>query len=704
MRRGLEVDIHSCKHNVPLNGLVRTIDVLGANKGCSSGTFGGDIKLGNINMGTIGTLDSQFRIHDRHSKRVHHTAFRGNLLAKRYSRPARSRGNACVCFRPSGALFGGCVFHGRFVRAVLQGCACLGAKLAVVFGKHHVRSQGNLISLLGSGVAGSKLCPVIRLGNRSVRVTFARAKRCNRRCCSFIGKRRAARNKARRDTFGGRVTRAVGSFSKGGFSCKSVQGKLMNTVSIGVRRPLFRDRAGVGLNSLAAVPRKNVDVSGFMNSFIGRRISGCLRGGPSITSVVLRGVARDRGRHGTVTNIAGLTHRQTGGTGLRGHGLHSYHVRLGSGGNSVGRRDDVFVARKSSTDKDVAGDHSITARTMFDLHKGPLGDFNLAGGIMCRGRRFGLLRTTLGVRSKLSKLHCGGIVITASTSMSNVRVQLLVVAFFLRFFPSLVGGNRICVLRAPLFHMEGHGDGVGGDHLGKLRRRTGTGGSSFVAQCYCSRRRQLTTVSTLKPSPRVAQFGKLKRVSPSRFGRFVNPGVHLRRISLRGDSRIGRLLRCCVNGGAVRHRGFVVSGLIVRRSHTRRSRVRWARAAAPRVRGVTVFPKDFSPFARKRSSMLGQKLLLFSHVVVKINVGRGGRARCSARRHVATLHGLFSRGSHVRIRNCSKLAISFTTQRGTHFVLQNVHSVGSCRCRVGVTSLGQGLSKIRAILLFTRPR
>lgn len=74
---------------------------------------------------------------------------------------------------------------------------------------------------------------------------------------------------------------------------------------------------------------------------------------------------------------------------------------------------------------------------------------------MCRGRRFGLLRTTLGVRSKLRNLHCGGIVVTASTSISNVRVHLLLVAFFLRFFPSLVGQGRICVLRAPLFHMHG---------------------------------------------------------------------------------------------------------------------------------------------------------------------------------------------------------------------------------------------------------
>lgn len=284
-----------------------------------------------------------------------------------------------------------------------------------------------------------------------------------------------------------------------------------------------------------------------MKSFVGARISGCLRGGPLITRIVLRGVRSSRGRHGTVTNIAGLTHRHTGGTGLRGHGLHSYHCRLDSNGNGSRRaRSYVFVARKSSTDNSVAGDHSIGARTMFDLHNGPLGSCKLAGGMICRGRRFGLLRTTLGVRSNVRALHCGGIVMTASTSISNVRVHLLVVAFFLRFFPSLVGGKRMCVLRAPLFHIHGGGG----------------------ADCYCARRRHIGTVRRLNPGPRVAQFGNLKRVSPSRFGRFVNGSVHLRRISLHGASLMGRLLRFCVNGGAVRQRGFVVGGLIVRRSLT----------------------------------------------------------------------------------------------------------------------------------------
>lgn len=546
IRRGLHIDMHSCKQNVPRKGLVRTIDVLGANKGCSDGTFGGDIKLGNINMGTIGTLDSHFRMHDCQRKGIHVTAFSGNSLLASRARSARRRGKACVFFRPSTALFLNCDFHPRFVRAVLHGCACLGAKLTVVCGKRHVISQGNLMSLLGSGVATGKLCPVVRLGKRSVRVTFARANRCNRRCCSFIGNRRAARNNARRDTFGRRVTQAVGRFCGGGRSCASVHGKLMTTVTIGIRRPVFRDRAGVGLNS-AGVSPNNMAMGGFINSFIGRRMSGFLRGRKSITRVVLRGVRSSRGRHGTVTNMAGLTHRHTGGTGLRGHGLHSYHVRLGSPGNGNLRRSSyVFVARKSSTDNSVAGDHSIGARTMFDLHNGPLGSFKLAGGIMCRGRRFGLLRTTLGVRSNVRKLHCGGMVMTASTSISNVRVHLLLVAFFLRFFPSLVGGKRICVLRAPLFHMHGGGG----------------------ALCYCDSRRHRETVGRLGPGPRVAQFGNLKRVSPSRFGRFVNGSVHLRRISLHGASLMGRLLRFCVNGGAVRQRGFVVSGLIVRRSVT----------------------------------------------------------------------------------------------------------------------------------------
>lgn len=118
----------------------------------------------------------------------------------------------------------------------------------------------------------------------------------------------------------------------------------------------------------------------------------------------------------------------------------------------------------------------------------------------------------------------------------------------------------------------------------------------------------------------------------------------------------------------------------------------------------TVFPKAFSPFAVKRCSMIRHALAFVSRIIVNVNVGRGGGACFPVRGHIRVVHGFCGSRPQVGIRSCSYLAVSFTHRMSTRFVIHNVHAIGSFRCRRAVTSVGQGLTNVRAVLLFARPR
>lgn len=118
----------------------------------------------------------------------------------------------------------------------------------------------------------------------------------------------------------------------------------------------------------------------------------------------------------------------------------------------------------------------------------------------------------------------------------------------------------------------------------------------------------------------------------------------------------------------------------------------------------TVFPNAFSPFAVKRCSVIAHTLAFVSRMAVKVNVGRGGGACFPVRGHMRVVRGLCGGRPQVGIVSCSYLAVSFTRRMSTRFVIHNVHAMGSFRCRRAVTSVGQGLTNVRAVLLFARPR
>lgn len=318
---------------------------------------------------------------------------------------------------------------------------------------------GRFIRCLGH--KGRPLCPRIvcyRKGHSKIciRITVRRGSSFGSSAFDFIGGVVAPRNKARLTNFQGTLAGAFGSCTQrtgvlGSDSTtlakSSVHRKLATVVDVGVRRPRFRKRAGRGL--------KGDRTHNTMSSIIARRLACFLRRGPSITGGVYRGSLLTRHTERTTHGTHSLAEE---GATLRNATLPKGLTSYSSGGPGGYR---VFVIRKSSTNNSTGATEDHTARTVLPLHKGVLGIRGTELSHVCSGTRVGTVVATFNAKVRrsfsVSGLHCGGVVVVASTSISNTRVTALVLAFLCHFVPRLVGRKRICLTAPPLCGVRGGG-------------------------------------------------------------------------------------------------------------------------------------------------------------------------------------------------------------------------------------------------------
>lgn len=342
---------------------------------------------------------------------------------------------------------------------------------------------------------GSPVCIRNRREGVAIRITLRCASSFRDGLLAFAGGVRACRNKARRTNFGATLAHIVGSCTHGtkvlgrgssGLSNRSIHRNLATIISVGRPSPRFRNRAGAGL--------KGSSTHTMASGVFSRAFDGFVLRGPSITGHVIRGNVLTTGTHMTT----GETHRIAHGGGkLRVSGLPN---GLTSGADGSPRVSRLFVIRKSSTKNSTGRKHSHLARTVLPVQNGVLGIRGTDLSQVLTGRRVHSLFATLNAKFNRSfsirGTGCRGLVVVASTSISNTRVEALLLALFCHFVGPVVRGNCICVTRPPLCRIHRNG----------------------VVHCVSSSRRLGRILKDLRPDPGpiIRHCGNLNRVSTRR--------------------------------------------------------------------------------------------------------------------------------------------------------------------------------------------
>ena len=480
----------------------------------------------------------------------------GNVMAD-------AENGTLIYFEPDDTLFKNYRFQSEFVETLLRNYTYLNTGLTIMFNGHRILSRNGLEDLLVDTMTTQPLYPIIHLKGEDIEIAFTHTNgQYGEEYHSFVNGQHTTQGGTHQSAFKKYIAETIKDFAGKNFDYADIRNGIVAAISIDIQEPLFESQTKIKLGSLSTEPNgKGISIDKFVGDFVKQQVDNYLRRTPDVAEVILQKVSESERERKAMAGVAKLARERSKKANLHNRKLRDCRIHFNDPKGDRQEDSCIFITEGDSASGSITKSRDVLTQAVFSLRGKPLNCYGLTKKVVYENEEFNLLQAALNIEDGLDGLRYNKVIVATDADVDGMHIRLLMITFFLQFFPELIKKGHVYILQTPLFRVRQRRKKLSRARLEAIGEAD-TKGDFITRYCYTDEER-LQNIEALGPEPEITRFKGLGEISPDEFRAFIGPDMRLEQVSLHKSDQVAELLEYYMGKNTMERQNFIIENLVI---------------------------------------------------------------------------------------------------------------------------------------------
>jgi topoisomerase-4 subunit B len=541
--QGNKVIVRDYGRGIPLGKVVDVVSKMNTGGKYDSKAFKKSVGLNGVGTKAVNALSNYFRVEsNREGKSASAEFEKGELTNKESLEDTSRRKGTKVSFIPDETIFKNYKYRSEYVVKMLKNYVYLNPGLTIVFNGEKYYSENGLKDLLAEKIAETDLLyPIIHLRGNDIEVALTHSKtQYSEVYNSFVNGQNTTQGGTHLNAFREAVVKTVREFYGKNYDASDVRKSIVSAIAIKVMEPVFESQTKTKLGS-TDMGGDLPTVRTYINDFVKTKLDNYLHKNPDTAEKIQRKILQAERERKELSGIRKLAKDRAKKASLHNKKLRDCRVHFGDTKNERNLETTLFITEGDSASGSITKSRDVNTQAVFSLKGKPLNCYGLTKKIVYENEEFNLLQAALNIEESLEDLRYNNVVIATDADVDGMHIRLLLITFFLQFFPEVIKEGHLYILQTPLFRVRNKKETI---------------------YCY-SEEERIAAIEKLKPKPEITRFKGLGEISPDEFKHFIGDNIRLDPVMLDDNMSIDELLAFYMGKNTPSRQEFIIDNLKV---------------------------------------------------------------------------------------------------------------------------------------------
>ena len=562
----LRVAVRDYGRGIPQGKLIEAVSVLNTGGKYDSKAFKKSVGLNGVGVKAVNALSSHFEVHSYREGKVRKAVFARGEMISDVTEDTQDENGTYIFFEPDDTLFLNYKFQDDIVENMLRNYTYLNTGLAIMYNDRRILSRHGLEDLLKDRMTNDALYPIIHLKGEDIEIAFTHSNQYGEEYYSFVNGQHTTQGGTHQSAFKEHIARTIKEFF-GKYEYGDIRTGIVAAIAINVEEPMFESQTKIKLGSLTMSP-DGVSINKYIGDFIKQEVDNYLHIHADVAEVLEGKIKESERERKAMAGVTKLARERAKKANLHNRKLRDCRIHFSDVKNDRKEESCIFITEGDSASGSITKSRDVNTQAVFSLRGKPLNCFGLTKKVVYENEEFNLLQAALDIEEGLDGLRYNKVIVATDADVDGMHIRLLIITFFLQFFPELIKKGHVYVLQTPLFRVRNRrtkirNKQVIADADAKSERIQGNKKSDFITRyCYSEEERQ-TAISELGPDPEITRFKGLGEISPDEFAGFIGPDIRLEQVTLNKNDQVQKLLEYYMGKNTMERQNFIIDNLVV---------------------------------------------------------------------------------------------------------------------------------------------
>jgi topoisomerase-4 subunit B len=560
----LSVSVRDYGRGIPQGKLVEAVSVLNTGGKYDSKAFKKSVGLNGVGVKAVNALSSCFEVKSYREGKVRALMFERGILKDDKTEASADENGTSIHFVPDNTLFKEYSFHDDIVETMLRNYTYLNSGLTIMYNGRRIRSRNGLEDLLKDNMTTDALYPIIHMKGEDIEIAFTHTNQYGEEYHSFVNGQHTTQGGTHQSAFKEHIARTIKDFF-GKYEYGDIRNGIVAAIAVNVEEPVFESQTKIKLGSTQMAP-DGESINKYVGDFVKQQVDNYLHIHSDVAEVMDNKIKESERERKAMAGVTKLARDRAKKANLHNRKLRDCRIHYSDTKNDRKEESCIFITEGDSASGSITKSRDVNTQAVFSLRGKPLNSFGLTKKVVYENEEFNLLQAALDIEDGLDSLRYNKVIVSTDADVDGMHIRLLIITFFLQFFPELIKKGHVYVLQTPLFRVRNKRTKIKNKQViadADARLTKGEKKSDFVTRyCYSDEERQ-KAIKELGPDPEITRFKGLGEISPDEFVHFIGPDMRLEQVTLHKNDQVQKLLEYYMGKNTMERQGFIIDNLVI---------------------------------------------------------------------------------------------------------------------------------------------
>ncbi len=557
----LRVSVRDYGRGIPQGKMIEAVSVLNTGGKYDSKAFKKSVGLNGVGVKAVNALSAHFEVRSYRDGKVRKAIFERGEMKSDITEDTQDENGTYIFFEPDDTLFLNYRFQDDIVENMLRNYTYLNTGLAIMYNDRRILSRHGLEDLLKDRMTNDGLYPIIHLKGEDIEIAFTHANQYGEEYYSFVNGQHTTQGGTHQSAFKEHIARTIRDFF-GKYEYADIRTGIVAAIAINVEEPMFESQTKIKLGSLTMAP-DGVSINKYVGDFIHQEVDNYLHIHQDVTEVLENKIKESERERKAMAGVTKLARERAKKANLHNRKLRDCRIHFSDVKNDRKEESCIFITEGDSASGSITKSRDVNTQAVFSLRGKPLNCFGLTKKVVYENEEFNLLQAALDIEEGLDTLRYNKVIVATDADVDGMHIRLLIITFFLQFFPELIKKGHVYVLQTPLFRVRNRRTKVRNKKVIAAADAKNDKKSDFITRYCYSEEERLAAIADLGPDPEITRFKGLGEISPDEFQGFIGPDMRLEQVTLHKNDQVQKLLEYYMGKNTMERQNFIIDNLVI---------------------------------------------------------------------------------------------------------------------------------------------
>jgi len=541
------VEVRDYGRGIPLGKMIDAVSIMNTGGKYDSKAFKKSVGLNGVGTKAVNALSASFVVQSFRDGQSRKAEFeKGKLVNDSDVFTDNSDRGTFIYFIPDNTLFENYVYKDEYIETMLRNYAYLNTGLTINFNGKKILSKNGLTDLLNENITAQPLYPIIHLKGEDIEIAFTHSDQYGEEYYSFVNGQHTTQGGTHQSAFREAVARTIKEFYSKNHELADIRNGIIAAVAISVEEPIFESQTKTKLGS-RDMAKDGISVNKFISDFLKKELDNYLHRNSETSGILLQKIQDSEKERKAIAGVTKLARERAKKVNLHNKKLRDCRIHFNDSltkdeaKNAAIENSCIFITEGDSASGSITKSRDVNTQAVFSLKGKPLNSYGLTKKVVYENEEFNLLQAALNIEDGVDNLRYNKVIVATDADVDGMHIRLLLITFFLQFFPDLIKKGHVHILQTPLF---------------RVRSKKET------FYCY-SEEERLSAMAKVGSNPEITRFKGLGEISPDEFKHFIGKDIRLDQVSLKKEDAVSDLLSFYMGKNTPERQMFIIENLVV---------------------------------------------------------------------------------------------------------------------------------------------